>query len=362
MKTVFVKTEKPYEILIEHGILDRCGEIIAKDRAEKLLDSDYSEGELIAPGKICIVTDRNVEGLYLEEARVSFRSGGFEVCNFVIEGGESSKTMEVASSLVEFLAEMRFTRSDMIVALGGGVVGDLAGFAAAIYMRGIDFVQVPTTVLAAVDSSVGGKTGVNLKEGKNLAGAFHQPVKVIVDPGVFDTLPLEVYNQGLAESIKCGIIADRFLFESFELGSFDIEEIIAKSAAIKARLVSEDEKDRGTRRLLNLGHTVAHAVEKASAYEISHGDAVAIGLYTVSRATGSKKLCERVYRALTLNGLPYACDIPKEDILAQIALDKKRKGNIISLVLPVRLGECEIKEFSLKEAREFLLRGLDGEA
>lgn len=357
MKTVSVKTSEPYEVLIEHGLLDRSGEIVAAERAEKLLDADYFEGELIAPGKLCIVTDRRVEALYLEEARVSFMSAGFDVCNFVIDGGESSKTMEVAASLAEFLAEMKFTRSDLIVALGGGVVGDLAGFAAAIYMRGIDYVQIPTTVLAAVDSSVGGKSAVNLREGKNLAGAFRQPIKVLVDPGVFNTLPSDIYAQGLAESIKCGLIADRSLFEAFELGSFDMEDIIARTVAIKARLVSEDEYDKGSRSLLNLGHTIAHAIEKASAYEIAHGDAVAIGLYTVTKATGSLKLCDRVYRALSINGLPWSCDIAKEDILAQIALDKKRRGNTIRLVIPIRVGECEIREYTLDAAREFLAKG-----
>ncbi len=357
MRTVIVKTEKPYEVLIEHGILDRCGEIIAQQRAFQLLDLENPDGEMISPGKCCIVTDKNVEALYLEEARVAFRAGGFDVCNFVIEGGEASKTMQVASSLIDFLAEMRFTRTDIVVALGGGVVGDLAGFAAAMYMRGIDYVQIPTTVLAAVDSSVGGKTAVNLYEGKNLAGAFHQPIKVIVDPGLFDTLSLDIYNQGLAEAIKAGMIADRFLFESFELGSFDIEEVIAKAIAIKARFVSEDEEDRGVRQLLNLGHTVGHAIEKASAYEISHGDAIAIGMYIVTNATGAKKLTDRLYRTLTINGLPWNCDIPKEEILAQIALDKKRQGDKIKLIVPIRVGECEIREMSLEEAKEFLSKG-----
>ena len=360
MKTVFVKTEDPYEVLIEHGLLDRSGEIIAQQRAEKLLNYDESTNTgLITPGKCCIVTDRTVEALYLEETRVSFRAGGFDVCSFVIDGGEASKTMQVAVSLVDFLAEMRFTRTDIVVALGGGIVGDLAGFAASIYMRGIDFVQIPTTVLAAVDSSVGGKTAVNLAEGKNLAGAFHQPVKVLIDPGLFDTLPSDIYHAGLAEAIKAGMIADKFLFESFELGSFDIEEVIAKAVAIKARLVSEDEFDHGERMLLNLGHTIAHAIEKASAYEISHGEAVAIGLYAVTKASGAAKLTDRVYRTLTMNGLPWGCDIPKEDILAQIALDKKCSGEKIKLIIPRRIGECEVREMPLEEAKEFLASGLE---
>lgn len=358
MKTVYVKTEKPYEVLIEHGILDRSGEIIAEELAKKLLETDDNSSELINPGKVCIVTDKTVEALYLEEARVSFRAGGFDVVSFVIDGGESSKTMQVATSLIDFLAEMRFTRTDLIVALGGGVVGDLAGFAAAMYMRGIDYVQIPTTVLAAVDSSVGGKTAVNLSEGKNLAGAFHQPIKVIIDPGLFDTLPSDIYHAGFAESIKAGMIADRFLFEDFELGSFDLEDVIAKSIAIKAKLVSSDEFDEGDRAYLNLGHTIAHAIEKASAYEISHGEAVAIGLYAVTKATGAVKLTDRVYRTLSMNGLPWGCDIPKEDILAQIALDKKCQGNMIKLIVPLRIGECEIREMSLEQAKDFLSKGL----
>lgn len=359
MKTVFVKTEKPYEVLIEHGILDRSGEIVAQHIANKMLEAANADGQLVAPGKCCIVSDKNVEALYLEEARVSFRAGGFDVCNFVVEGGEASKTIKTANSLLEFLAEMRFTRSDIVVALGGGVIGDLAGFAASVYMRGIDYVQIPTTVLAAVDSSVGGKTAVNLTEGKNLAGTFHQPMIVIVDPGLFDTLLNDIYHQGLAEAIKAGVIADRFLFESFELGNFDIEDVISKAIAIKARIVSIDENDIGERTLLNLGHTIGHAVERASAFEIGHGDAVAIGLYAVAKATGAKKLTERVYRTLTINGLPWSCDVSKEEILAQIALDKKRQGDSIKLIVPIRIGECEIREMSLDEAKEFLSKGFE---
>lgn len=355
MKTVFVPAKRPYEILIEYGCLDRAGEIIAQKRAEELLDLDSEEGSLINAGKVCIVTDKDISSLYLEELRVSFRSGGFDVCNFVIDGGENSKTMSMAQSLAEFLGEMNFKKSDLIAGLGGGVVQDLAGFAAGLYLGGIDYVQIPTSVASALSAGISGKAYVNLSEGKNLAVCSIDPFCVITDPGCFDTIPLDVYHAGFSEAIKIGIVFDKFLFESFELGSFDSVEVISKTLAAKARLLlHEDERD-----YYELGESLANAVQIASGYDISHGDALAIGLYASAKAAGGVKLCDRIYRTLSITGLPVSCDIPKEDILAQLSLDKNIRGGIMKISVPLRIGECEIREMTVNEAKEFFSKGLE---
>ena len=345
MKILSINTaDNNYEIRIERGSLENIGEIVS---------------DALGLCRLCVVSDRNVAALYMDDVLHRFKSAGFDVCSFVIAGGEGSKTMSVANSLVEFLAEMGFGRTDMIAALGGGVVGDLAGFAASMFMRGIEYIQIPTTVLAALDSSVGGKTAVNLKEGKNLAGAFWQPRMVICDPNAFGTLPREVYTAGLAEAIKCAVIADRHMFEDFEVGSYDIDDVIARCIAIKARLVEEDERDNGSRMLLNLGHSVGHAVEKCSDYEISHGEAVAIGLYAITKAGGNKRLIDRIYRTLAMNGLPWMCNIDKDAILDAICFDKKRRNDRMSLVIPKNIGSCEIVEMPMEEALSYIEKGLE---
>ncbi|MBR5756523.1 MAG: 3-dehydroquinate synthase [Firmicutes bacterium] len=355
MKIVSVPAKRPYEIFIEYGCLDRAGEITARKRAEELLELESEEGALITAGKVCIVTDKDISSLYLEELRVSFRSGGFDVCNFVIDGGENSKTMSMAHSLAEFLGEMGFTASDLIVALGGGIVQDLAGFTAGFYLGGIDYVQIPTSVTAALSAGISGKAYVNLSEGKNLAVCSIDPFCVITDPGCFDTIPLDEYHAGFAEAVKIGIVSDRFMFESFELGSFDTVDVISKSLAAKARLlVHEDEKD-----FYELGESLASAVQIASGYDISHGDALAIGLYASAKAAGSVKLCDRIYRTLSITGLPVSCDIPKEEILAQLSLDKNIRGGIMKVVIPLRIGECEIREMTVEDAKAFFSKGLE---
>jgi 3-dehydroquinate synthase len=356
VKTVHIPAKREYDIYIEHGLLDRCGEIIAQKRAEELFDKNEGEGALLSPGKLCIVTDKTVESLYIEELRVSCIAGGFKVCNFVIEGGENSKLMTNAQSLAEFLGEMGFTKDDLIAGLGGGVVLDLAGFTASFYREGIDYVQIPTTVTAALTSTVSGRSYINLIEGKNLGGASIDPLCVIVDPGCFDTLPSDVYHAGLAEAVKNGIVSDRYLFEGFELGSFDIEESLAKSIAISARYIYVREEDA---RLLRLGYPVANAIQRASGYEISRGDALAIGLYVTANATGSVKLAERIYRTLALTGLPWFCDIAKEEILMQLPLDQSAANGMIDIVVPLRIGECEVRTMTIDEAKEFLAKGFN---
>lgn len=233
-------------------------------------------------GKICIISDRNVASLYMDICRESLEEAGYGVWEYVLPPGEASKNGTNYLRILEYLAAVPFTRSDGIVALGGGMVGDLAGFVAATYMRGINVYQVPTTLLAAVDSSVGGKTAIDLPSGKNLAGAFHQPKLVLQDSRLLNTLPSDVYREGMAEVIKYGMIHDRKLFKRLENPTEvrnSLDEVIKTCVGIKKEYVEADEFDRGLRHKLNFGHTLGHAMEQAEGYRLSHGDAVAKGMY-----------------------------------------------------------------------------------
>ena len=349
MTTVNVNASTPYDILIGNDLLDRCGELC---RA------------VISPCRLCIVSDDTVAALYLDRAERSLTAAGFEVCSFVFPHGEQSKTMDTIVDMVEFLAENRLTRTDCLVALGGGVVGDMCGFASAIYLRGIKFIQIPTTLLAAVDSSVGGKTGVDLRAGKNLAGAFHQPSLVICDYSTLDTLPAETFADGCAEVIKYGVINDRAFFDRL-LGGIrpQIEEVIAECVRNKARVVEEDEFESGTRQLLNLGHTVGHAIELCSGLAISHGSAVAIGMVIVMRSAVRQGLCpasqlDELIKLLDKEGLPTSCDFTAEQLTAVATGDKKRKGNSITLVVPYSIGDSRLVKLPIEQLCDFIEKGL----
>ena len=331
MKTVRVKTSREYDVIIDSGLLDDAGGYIY----------DVVGGNLAA-----IVTDDIVAGLYLERLRISLHGVGYETKVFTFKNGEESKNIFMYSRILEFLAESRITRSGVVIALGGGVTGDLAGFAAATYMRGIPYVQIPTTLLAAVDSSVGGKTGVDLDAGKNLAGAFHQPKLVLCDYSLLEMLPPRIFVDGCAEVIKYAMIADNELFQMLGTKtSLDLEEIIARCVRIKRDIVSEDEFDTGTRMILNFGHTIGHAIEHLSKYNITHGKAVAIGMAMETLAAVRMGMCEeKCYNELTdllhKFGLPIRTRY-EYDVLIRAALsDKKRKGNVITLALPRRIGKC----------------------
>lgn len=309
-----------------------------------------------------IVTDRNVEKLYLSKCKKSLEEAGVVTDVFVIEPGEESKSGETYLELVNFLAGIPLTRTDFLVALGGGVVGDLTGFAAATYLRGIEVVQVPTTVLAAVDSSVGGKTAINLKAGKNLAGAFHQPVLVALDCSTFDTLPKEIYRDGMAEVIKYGIIEDENLFEYLkdkDKTEKNINNVVEKCVEIKKKFVEEDEFDRGIRQLLNFGHTIGHAIEKASDFEISHGNAVAKGMHMITNISAVNGWCDKsvsdeVDSILRTYGFDLTVPYEKEVLLDTMLSDKKRKGDFIDLVIPERIGKCVLKRVDTKELKELI--------
>ena len=344
MKTVTVSASKTYDVKIGKGLLPHLGsEVNAVCKASK----------------VAIVSDSNVWPLYGSAAEESLRDAGFETTNFVFPAGESSKNGDVYLQLLNFLAGNQLTRSDCIIALGGGVVGDLTGFAAATYLRGISFVQVPTTVLAAVDSSVGGKTAIDLPAGKNLCGAFYQPSLVLCDTDTLNTLPEEIFRDGCAEVIKYGVLYDPRLFALLEQDGigFDREAVIARCVELKRDVVMEDEFDTGARMKLNLGHTIGHGIEKASGFALSHGKAVAIGMAAVCRA-GNCPDADRIIRCLQAFGLPTAADFSPEEIYTHALSDKKRSGGTVNLVIPRSIGHCDIVPMPVAQLKTFVEEGL----
>lgn len=350
MRKVIVSASTEYDILIGRGILEQVGAEIAKR---------------IQPCKAAIITDTTVEKLYAAQVEASLQTAGFTTCRFVYPAGEGSKHIGTLSDMLEFLAEEEVTRQDIIVALGGGVAGDMAGFAAAVYQRGIRFVQVPTTFLAAVDSSVGGKTAIDLKAGKNMAGAFYQPHLVLCDVDTLNTLPEEVFADGIAETLKYGVIGDAELFAKTATGDFrkELEEIIETCVKMKRDIVMEDEFDTGVRQLLNLGHTLGHAIEKRSNFTISHGHAVAIGMHLIAKVAEEKGIAEvdvaeKIKAALENNGLPVVTDYTAEEITEGVLKDKKRRGSEISFVFPAKIGHCEIVKIPVAEVTELVRKAL----
>ena len=341
MRSISVRTGKPYEVHIKAGLLSRTGELLAAKGLR---------------GKIAVISDDCVLPLHGAAVTKSLAEAGFQAVTCTFPNGEESKNMDMVSRILEFLAEHSLSRSDLIVALGGGVVGDIAGFCAAIYLRGIRFVQLPTTLLAAIDSSVGGKTGVDLSSGKNMAGAFWQPEVVLCDPDVLETLPDEIFNEGVAEAIKYGVIADRELFELLAAGRLqhELEQVIERCVQIKSQLVSEDEFDRGNRQLLNFGHTIGHAVEACSNFRLRHGQAVAIGMVMMAQIAWKKgwssENCENPIReALARFRLPLESPYDFRSLSTAMLADKKRKGDEITMVVPERIGKAVLKRIPTAE-------------
>ena len=350
MKTVSVTASRNYDIHIDSGLLSQLGTQVA------------------ALGKIqtvALVSETTVYPLYGKQAEDSLRQAGLNVVSFVFPAGESSKNANVYLELLNFLAKNRLTRTDALVALGGGVVGDLTGFAAATYLRGIRFIQVPTTLLAAVDSSVGGKTAIDLEVGKNLVGAFWQPSLVLCDTDTLDTLPREIFLDGCAEVIKYAILYDSDFFHYLASTGpgFDKAYVIERCVTMKRDVVARDEFDTGERRLLNLGHTVGHGVEAKSNFTLSHGKSVAIGTAIIARSTVNYQLLSQECAIKIENLLREFClpvrtqDSAKE--LASFALsDKKRTGDTVSLVVPRAIGRCEILTTPVEELEKFIQAGL----
>lgn len=345
MERINVNASVVYDVLIGTGLIKDCGELT---------------GQIVKPCTACIITDDNVAGYYLDTVKSSYESAGFQVVTFVFANGENSKNLKTISDIQEFLAENHLTRSDIIVALGGGIVGDTAGFAAASYLRGIKFVQIPTTFLAAIDSSVGGKTGVNLDSGKNLCGAFHQPSLVICDPDTFKTMDPERYLDGTAEAVKYAVLKDEKILDLIDT---DIINTVKECVTIKRDVVSRDEFDTGERQLLNLGHTLGHAIEKLSNFEITHGHAVAIGMVIMSRAGEAAGITEkgttdRISKSLKDAGLPVSCSYTVNELCSIALNDKKRSGSTITLVVPETVGKCILKKINVSELEDFVSGGV----
>jgi len=344
MQTVTVNASTAYPVHIGGGLLEKAGELIAGATKSRTC---------------AVITDSTVEKLYAAQVCRSLQNAGFRVCLHAFPAGEQSKNLAAFGGMLEFLAENRLTRSDLIAALGGGVVGDMAGFAAAAYQRGIDFVQIPTTFLAASDSSVGGKTAVNLNAGKNLAGAFHQPKMVLCDTDTFRSLPADTFADGMAETLKHGLIADKDFFDALMDRKVDVDEMVRRNVEIKASVVSKDEFEHGTRKLLNFGHTLGHAIEKNSGYTTPHGHAVAAGMVLAARAGEKMNLSpagtlRAVLAANRKYGLPTECPYTAEEIYAAATSDKKRDQGNIDVVVLERVGHARTVRLDMEGLRDFV--------
>ena len=351
MRSIHIAASREYDVHIGPGLLDELG-----NRAAQVLRGRNA----------VIVTDTNVAPLYLDRALDSMRAAGFNAESYIIPAGEVSKCGSTYLNLMNFLAERRLTRADGLIALGGGVVGDLTGFAAATYLRGVGLIQVPTTLLACVDSSVGGKTAIDLPAGKNLCGAFYQPWLVLCDPETIKTLPDSVLSDGCAEVIKYGMLGDGDLLRRLQDVHIrdQLEAVIARCVEMKRDVVEGDEFDTGRRQLLNLGHTFAHSIEKLSDYAIPHGSAVAIGMMRITRAAVKKGLCpqdclDALEALLKKYNLPLETQYSPEQ-LAEVALsDKKRAGDTLTLVVPCAWGESALKPVPVNELADWARSGLD---
>ena len=344
MKTVHITASKSYDVLISSGLLPSLGILVAKNKKIK---------------QVCVVSDSNVWPIYGQAVLDSLKLAEIKAVSFVFPAGEESKNGQIYLELLQFLANCRLTRTDALIALGGGVTGDLTGFAAATYLRGIEFIQVPTTLLAAVDSSVGGKTAIDLPAGKNLAGAFYQPSLVLCDTDTLNTLPDEVFRDGCAEVIKYGVLYDPVLFRHLESfgPKFDRETVITRCVELKRDVVAQDEFDTGLRMKLNLGHTIGHGIEACSEYSISHGKAVSIGMAIVVRGSRCAD-AERIQCCLKKFGLPTSTEYTAEQLFQCALSDKKRSGGTVNLIVPRAIGDCVIVPTPIEEVQSFIQAGL----
>ena len=343
MESVRIRTGVPYDAVIGRGLLDRAGELSA---------------EVLRTRHVMILADENVAPLYLGRTEESFRKAGFRTESHVFPAGEDRKTLETVEDMLLSADRHGMTRADAFIALGGGVTGDMAGLAAALYLRGIDFIQIPTTLLAMVDASVGGKTAVNLASGKNLCGAFHQPRLVICDPDTLKTLPGPILAEGMAEVIKHGAICSPALLDRIAAGA-DPGDLIADNIRIKSGIVSRDEKESGERKLLNFGHTFGHAAEKLSGFTIFHGEGVATGMMIAAFAAEHHGLCAPgVYRELKellqKAKLPVTTGFPAAEIAENAMNDKKRAGDTITLVIPAERGRCILYPVPAGEVKDWI--------
>ena len=321
------------------------------------------------PSAVCVITDSNVAKLYLQQVEEELLRLDLPVFHYIIPAGEESKNLNTISQIYDTLSNRQFGRNDMIVALGGGVTGDIAGFAAATYLRGVrHLVQIPTTLLAQVDSSVGGKTGVDLPQGKNLVGAFRQPDLVLIDPAVLESLPEDVFISGMAEVIKYGCIWDEDILkiaEQMDCGggqnrTNELGALIERCVDIKIKVVEEDETEEGLRRILNFGHTVAHGVEKLGNYtELSHGEAVAIGMAAAVKMGENAGITprgsyERLTAVLQRYGLSISLTYPVEAVYEALLTDKKKQGNSIHFVFIEAFGKTQVRKIPVGELKQMM--------
>lgn len=347
MEKVTVKVREGYDILIDKGILDRCGELI----------------KAVKPtGKCAVITDDNVDSFYGARVMKSLEAAGIEAAKYVFPHGEASKNHSTLLGIYDFLAEKGFTRSDYIAALGGGVVGDTAGYAAATYMRGIDFVQIPTTGISQSDSSVGGKTAVDIAGGKNLVGAFHQPRLVICDTDTLSTLTPEFFADGMAEIVKHGMIKSAELFEILSNGDIkdNLVEIMKRNVSIKGKVVENDEREKGERMLLNFGHTLGHALEKYYGFKkLSHGYAISIGMSMFTHIAERRGMCkagvaEKLDALLEKCGLPTTDPAPLDELFKISLGDKKHLASGMNIIICPEIGKSEVVKMSVEEYEKFL--------
>lgn len=322
---------------------------------ENILESTGHHAKKLTNDKVFVVTDSNVFPLYFTKVKAALEQEGLQVSHYVIPAGETSKSLEMLGILYEACVKNRITRTDLILALGGGVVGDLTGFLAATYLRGVNLMQIPTTLLAQIDSSVGGKTAIDLPSGKNLAGAFYQPKTVLIDPTVLSTLSEEIFADGMAEAIKYACIRDKEMLTLLQNPKENLMEIITRCVAIKRNVVEQDEFDTGERMILNFGHTVGHTIEKMGNYtEFTHGQAVAVGticILEMGQKLGrvSQEEVEEVVSLLKSAHLPTSVPYDGEACLKTVVSDKKMTGKTLNAVLPKGLGDCTIEQFHPEE-------------
>ncbi len=350
MTTITVSASGTYDVQIGTGLLSAVGEALLSLNKK--------------PCTVCIVSDDNVFPLYGDTVTKALHTCGFEVLSYVIPHGEESKCLAVYGQLLDFLALNHVTRTDLVIALGGGVVGDLCGFTAATYLRGISYIQLPTSLLAMVDSSVGGKTAIDLPSGKNLCGAFYPPKAVLCDITTLDTLSPVFFADGMAEVIKYAMLFDRELFDllSEQKQNFDRETVIARCIDHKRRVVEEDEFDRGIRALLNFGHTAAHGIEQHSGYTVPHGHAVAIGMAMITRAAEAAHLTDAVIspaleRLLSAFHLPTQSPFDASALTDAILSDKKRDGKTINLILAREIGDAFLYKMPVTACEAFFSGG-----
>lgn len=340
--TIHVEASRSYDILIGRGILSGLGGFVRP---------------LLGDCRLAVLTDSNVNRLYGNAIVESLQAAGYNVCKFVIPAGEASKCAQNLLAFLNFMASEQLTRKDAVIAFGGGVVGDLGGLSASLYLRGVKYVQVPTTLLAAVDSSVGGKTAIDIPAGKNLVGSFYQPTLVCCDTALMDSLPTDIYRDGCAEVIKYGMILDKELYSTLHTLPFDRETVVARCVEIKRDVVQQDEFDNGLRGLLNFGHTFGHAIEKLSNFGVSHGEAVAKGMVIAARIAPLCGLCDvadELSALLVKYGFDIGCEYTATQVYEALLTDKKRRGGDITVVLPQAVGLCILHTMPVEELETLL--------